>query len=397
MNLQEKSKDQLINELHDLQQKYNSVMALYEQKTEESRQTENSLYESQANIKAIIENSLESIWSIDTNYNIQYINRVFAENFQQTFGVMLEKGVNILESLPAHLRATWKERYDRAFNNEHFVFTDKIELDNSSVYIEVAMNPIVINGKVAGASFFGKDITERMRAAEELRESETRFKALHNASFGGIAIHDKGIILDCNQGLSALTGYNGEELTGMDGMQLIAEESRELVRKNILDGSEKPYEAIGLRKNGQKFPVRIEARNIPYKGKIIRCTEFRDITDQKLAEEAFWESQVNFRALFEKGPIGVAYHRMVYDDSGKPVDYYFLDANQSYQKITGVNPIGKLVTEAFPGIENDPFDWIGTYGEVAKNGKEIRIQQLPFLILQSINWRKTPCEVRRNG
>ena len=165
MNLQEKSKEQLVNELHDLQQKYNSVMALYEQKIEESRRTENSLYESEANIKAIIENSLESIWSIDTNYNIQYINKVFAENFQQTFGVLLEKGVNILESLPANLRAIWKERYDRAFNNEHFVFTDKIELDNSSVYIEVAMNPVVINGKVAGASFFGKDITEQIGRA----------------------------------------------------------------------------------------------------------------------------------------------------------------------------------------------------------------------------------------
>ncbi len=375
MNLQEKSKEQLLNELHDLQQKYNSVTALYEQKIQESRRTENSLYESQANIKSIIENSLESIWSIDTNYNIQYINKVFAENFQQTFGVLLEKGVNILESLPANLRSIWKERYDRAFNNEHFIFTDKIELDSSSVYIEVAMNPVVINGKVAGASFFGKDITERMRAAEELMESETRFKALHNASFGGIAIHDKGIILDCNQGLSAITGYNEEELTGMDGLLLIAEESRELVRRNILHGYEKPYEAIGLRKNGQKFPVRIESRNIPYKGKVLRTTEFRDITAQKQAEEAFWESQVNFKALFEKGPIGVAYHRMVYDDSGKPVDYYFLDANLSYQKITGVNPIGKLVTEAFPGIENDPFDWIGIYGEVAKNGKEIRIQQ----------------------
>ena len=40
MNLQEKSKEQLVNELHDLQQKYNSVMALYEQKIEESRRTE---------------------------------------------------------------------------------------------------------------------------------------------------------------------------------------------------------------------------------------------------------------------------------------------------------------------------------------------------------------------
>jgi PAS domain S-box-containing protein len=66
---------------------------------------------------------------------------------------------------------------------------------------------------------------------------------------------------------------------------------------------------------------------------------------------------------------------MIYDETGKPVNYYYLDANQSFQKITGINPVGKMVTEAFPGIENDPFDWIGTFGNVAKTGSEIRFQQ----------------------
>jgi PAS domain S-box-containing protein len=66
---------------------------------------------------------------------------------------------------------------------------------------------------------------------------------------------------------------------------------------------------------------------------------------------------------------------MIYDESGNPINYLFLAANKSYQKLTGVNPNGKLVTEAFPGIENDPFNWIGTFGEVAKMGKEIRFQQ----------------------
>lgn len=375
MDFQDKTRQQLLSELQDLQMKYNSVLELYEAKIRESANSEQELRENEANIKAIIENSLESIWSIDTNYKIQYINEVFVTSFKNAFGVQLEKGVNILDSLPPQLRELWKERYDRAFNNEHFVFTDKIELENGHVYIEVAMNPIVINDKVVGASFFGKDISERMRSDEALQESEARFKALHNASFGGIAIHDNGIIIDCNHGLSELTGYSGEELIGMNGMLLLNEKSRELAITNIKNGYEKPYEAIGVRKNGEEYPLVIEARNIPYKGKIVRITEFRDITEQKKAEAAFWESQVNFKALFEKGPIGVAYHRMVYDKWGKPVNYYFLDANKSYQKITGINPVGKLVTEAFPGIENDPFDWIGVYGEVAKTGKEIRIQQ----------------------
>lgn len=125
----------------------------------------------------------------------------------------------------------------------------------------------------------------KMRTGE-LRESEERFKVLHNASFGGITIHDKGVILDCNQGLSDITGYSTDELIGMDGLMLLSEKSRDLVMGKILSGDESPYEATGLRKNGEEYPVRLEARNIPYKGKNVRVTEFRDITEQKRAEEA---------------------------------------------------------------------------------------------------------------
>ncbi|MEI6783206.1 MAG: diguanylate cyclase, partial [Verrucomicrobiota bacterium] len=78
---------------------------------------------------------------------------------------------------------------------------------------------------------------------------------------------------------------------------------------------------------------------------------------------------------FENGPIGVAYHRMVYDDAGKPVDYYFIDANDKYRALTGVDPRGKTVTQAFPGIEKDPFDWIGVFGRVARTGESIRFEQ----------------------
>lgn len=87
------------------------------------------------------------------------------------------------------------------------------------------------------------------------------------------------------------------------------------------------------------------------------------------------EAEWKFKALFEKGPIGVAYHEMIYDDSGKPIDYRFLDANENYIELTGVNPHNKTVLEAFPGIENDPFDWIGTFGKVAKTGETIHFEQ----------------------
>ncbi|MBN2656344.1 MAG: PAS domain S-box protein [Spirochaetales bacterium] len=129
------------------------------------------------------------------------------------------------------------------------------------------------------------EITEQKKAEYKLKESEERFKALHNASFGGITIHDKGKILECNKGLANITGYSEEELLGMDGLLLIAEENRQKVLDNILSGNEKPYEAMGIRKNGEKYPLRLEAREIPYKGKLVRVVEFRDMTELKKTEQ----------------------------------------------------------------------------------------------------------------
>lgn len=131
-----------------------------------------------------------------------------------------------------------------------------------------------------------REINERKHAEHVLSESETRFKALHNASFGGIMIHDDGVIIECNRGLADITGYSTAELIGMDGLLLIAEESRNDVLKLMLSGYEKPHESIGLRKNGEEYPIRLEARNVPFKGKTVRNVEFRDITEQKQAEKA---------------------------------------------------------------------------------------------------------------
>jgi PAS domain S-box-containing protein len=134
---------------------------------------ERRMLESEANLKAIIENSLESIWSADRRYKIKYVNKVFIKSFKRVFGVTLKKGTNILEALPEEMRASWKEKYDRAFKGEHFVFEDKIETGEQRIYIEVAVNPIVVDGSVVAASFYGKDITARKFSEMELRRQAT--------------------------------------------------------------------------------------------------------------------------------------------------------------------------------------------------------------------------------
>jgi PAS domain S-box-containing protein len=145
---------------------------------------------------------------------------------------------------------------------------------------------------------FVRDLSPFRDKEREIQESEARFKALHNASFGGIAIHDKGVILDCNLGLSEISGYPVEDLIGMDGLRLIAEGSRSEVMRNIFTGYEKPYEVFGVRKNGEEYPVRLEARNIPYKGRMVRAVEFRDITEIRRAMEEQTALKARLTALW---------------------------------------------------------------------------------------------------
>jgi PAS domain S-box-containing protein len=143
------------------------------------------------------------------------------------------------------------------------------------------------------------DITERKRMEEHWKESELRFRTLQEASFGGICLHRKGIIVDCNQGLCDLTGYSYEELIGMDGVNLAAPEYRDLVHEKIAAKASSPYDIVGFRKDGSRFSLEVHGRNIPYKDGQMRVTEFRDITDRKLAEEKILEQNARLLLITE--------------------------------------------------------------------------------------------------
>ncbi|MBM9606451.1 hybrid sensor histidine kinase/response regulator [Desulfopila inferna] len=160
------------------------------------------------------------------------------------------------------------------------------------------------NGKVFRIAGSFQDITKRKQTELALKESEERFKALHNASFGGIAIHEQGLILECNKGLSEITGYGYEELIGMDGLQLISDDTRDMVIQYIKTGYEKPYEAKGVRKNGEIYPLRLQARNIPFKGNNVRVVEFRDISENKRTEKEREELEGKLRQAQKMEAVG---------------------------------------------------------------------------------------------
>lgn len=85
-----------------------------------------------------------------------------------------------------------------------------------------------------------------------------------------------------------------------------------------------------------------------------------------------------YRLLVENLPEGFAYHQVVVNGDGNPVDYIFLEVNKAFENLTGLkreNIIGKRVTEVLPGIKDSSFDWIGTYGRIALSGETIKFEQ----------------------
>ena len=118
-----------------------------------------------------------------------------------------------------------------------------------------------------------------------MHQSEERFRWLYEASFEGLAVHERGVIAEANQALATMFGYDLSEMIGKSVLDFAAAESRDIVRGNILAGNEMPYEATGLRKDGSTFPVELVGKRSFYQGRIVRVSALRDITERKRAEE----------------------------------------------------------------------------------------------------------------
>jgi PAS domain S-box-containing protein len=127
---------------------------------------------------------------------------------------------------------------------------------------------------------------ERSRAQAKLEESEKRFHLLTDATLEGVLIHDGETVLDVNPSVLAVLGCSLDEVVGHSPFEFLSPESRDLAIRHARSGYTEPYEVVGMRRDGSRFPAELKGGSIPFGDRRARFVSIRDLTHRKQAEES---------------------------------------------------------------------------------------------------------------
>ncbi len=192
-----------------------AALVLNEDITERKRAAD-ALRLSEANISALINNTRDAIYSLDTDLRIITVNQSFRQRFMRAYGAPPETDTHILDYLSPEVAASMRELYQRVLNGESFRVERHFSMGDDTAHVEVSFSPIIDqNGTITGISAVSHDITERKQAEEALRLSESRFRRLISDLSVGIIVHeaDTTITLFNNAALNAL-GLTEDQLLG---------------------------------------------------------------------------------------------------------------------------------------------------------------------------------------
>jgi len=150
-----------------------------------------------------------------------------------------------------------------------------------------------------------RDITERKRIEEALRQSEEKYRALTENLLAGVYVIQDGKFIYANPAVQKTVGYTLDEIEKLpDQFIVIHPDDRMFVLDQLrrrLEGEklEEPYETRLVRKDGGERRCLISGIRVDYKGKLAVLGNIIDITDRFKAEQALRESEEMFRMMGE--------------------------------------------------------------------------------------------------
>lgn len=167
------------------------------------------------------------------------------------------------------------------------------------------------NKKYVGG--IGIDITDRVRAEEDLRESEERFSKAFYSSPAALCITrlSDGMIVDVNESYLKMFCYSWQELVGHTSIELGMYSADTVSRDKLLNllqknGYIQNFEMNFRTKAGELISAIFSVEPININGQSHIITTFLDITERKRTEETLKESEERFRSAFDDSAVAMA-------------------------------------------------------------------------------------------
>ncbi len=218
------------------------------------------------------------------------------------------------------------------------------------------------SGRVVKSIGMVHDMTDKVLAEKDRRESEERLRTIIENAWEGIVILDEDYSLSFESAsLSRIGGYERGEWQGtsLGQMNIHPDDLAMLLNRleNLKSQPGSKIKDVTVRyghKDGSWRWIEATGQNLLHDPKVKGIVvNFRDVTEHHLTEEALRESEEKYRLLFQNMAEGFALYELLYDEEGQPVDWRVLEMNDAYTHHTGIareTILGRRIGEVYPEV-----------------------------------------------
>lgn len=284
------------------------------------RKVEVALRESEERFRSFVTLLPQTLYEADATGRITFVNKaatdIFGYSREEYDGMAVGNLICEEDRARAGEAVAGVLRGEKVPANEYRVRRKNGELayvivQSASVYDAV--------GNVTGIRGIVVDITERKQAEQALRESEERFATVFRASPVAIGITriEDGFMLEANQALLDMLGYERDELvghtTGEVGLWVDPEQRRQLFACIERSGAACDVEASFRRKDGERIDALVSMETVSLGGKRCGLGMSIDISERKRMEETLRQNEILLQSTIQSTADGL----LVVDGNGR--------------------------------------------------------------------------------